>query len=94
MRTSLEIDTRSGRSSTVRTPENMERACVAIKNIHRFTVQELEEDLGIPKSIVYKILTILAVPRLLTQLQKGYRIEVAEDNLELTRKNFSKDRND
>lgn len=93
----MESEPRSGRPATARTPENVERVRIAINKNRRLTVRELEEDHGIPKTIVSEILTqdlgmsrVAAkfVPRLLTQLQKNYRVEVAQDNLETIRNNL------
>ena len=54
---SVESDRRSGRPSTSRTPENVESIRAAINENRRLTVQELEEHLGIPRTIVSQILT-------------------------------------
>ena len=48
---SVESDPRSGRPSTSRTPENVERVRAAINKNRRLTVRELEEALGIPRTI-------------------------------------------
>ena len=78
---SVESDPRSGRPSTSRTPENIERVQAAVKKNQRLTVRELAEDLGIPRTIVSEILTedlcikrvgTKFVPRLLTQEQKEW----------------------
>jgi len=55
-RESVESNQRSGRRSTSRTPENVERVRAAINKNRRLTVRELE-DLGIPRTIVSQILT-------------------------------------
>jgi len=90
-RESFESDPRSGRPSSSRTPENVERVRAAINKNRRLTVRELEEDLGIPKTSVSEILTedlgmkrVAAkfIPRLLSQEQKEFRAEVAEDLLQ------------
>lgn len=76
---SVESDPRSGRPSTSRTPENIERVQVAIKRNQRLTVRELAEDLAIPRTIVSEILTddlclkrvgSKFVPRTVSQEQK------------------------
>ena len=54
---SVESDRRSGRPSTSRTPENVESVRAAINKHRRLTVRELEEDLGIARTIVSQILT-------------------------------------
>jgi len=56
-RESLESDRRSGRPSTSRTPQNVGSVRAAINENRRLTVRELEEDLGIPRTIVSQILT-------------------------------------
>jgi transposase len=56
-RESVESDQRSGRPSTSRTPENVESVRAAINEDRRMTVRELEEDLGIPRTVVSRILT-------------------------------------
>jgi len=88
---SVESDRRFGRPSTSRTPENVESVPAAINENRRLTVRESEEDVGIPWTIVSKILTedlgkkrVAAkfVPRLLSREQKEFRAAVAEDLLE------------
>jgi len=54
---SFESDQRSGRPSTSRIPEYVERVRAAINENRRLTVRELEEDLGIPRTTVSQILT-------------------------------------
>jgi len=54
-RESVESDWRSGRPSTNRTPENVESVRAAINENWRLTVRELEEDLGIPQTVVSQI---------------------------------------
>jgi len=88
---SVESDRRSGRPSTSRTPENVESIRAAINENRRLTVQELEENLGIPRTIVSQILTedlgrkrVAAKfdPWLLSREQKEFRAAVAQDLLE------------
>lgn len=55
-RESVESDPRSGRPSTGRTPENVERVRAAINENRRLTVRGLSEDLGISRTIVSEIL--------------------------------------
>ena len=55
-RTSVYSDSRSGRPSTTKTVDNIERVQLAIKVDRRLTVRELENDLGIPKTTVWEIL--------------------------------------
>lgn len=56
-RTSVDSDPRSGRPSTTTTPDNVERVRVAIEQDRCLTVRELEDDLGLPKSTIWRILT-------------------------------------
>ena len=56
-RESVESDRRSGRPSTSRTPEYVESVRAAFNENRRMTVRELEEDLGIARTIVSQILT-------------------------------------
>ena len=54
--TSVDSDSRSGRPSTTKTLDNIERVRVAIEGDRRLTVRELENDLGIPKITVWEFL--------------------------------------
>ena len=91
-RTSVDSDSRSGRPSTTKTLDNIERVRLAIEEDRRMTVMELEEDLEIPKTIISEILTsnlqmtrVCAkfIPKLLGAEQKKLRLEIAQDNLEM-----------
>ena len=63
-RTSLDSDFRSGRPSTTKTLDNIERVRLAIQGDRRLTVRELENDLEIPKTTVWEILNkILGMTR-------------------------------
>ena len=93
---SVESDQRSGRPSTSKTPENVESIRAAINKNRRLTVRELEEDLGIPQTIVSQILTedlgkkcVVAkfVSRLLSREQKEFRPAVAQDLLDTANNN-------
>ena len=55
-RTSVDSDSRSGRPSTTKTLDNIERVRLAIEGDRRLTVRELENDIGIPKTTVWEIL--------------------------------------
>lgn len=88
----MESDERSGRPSTARNAENVERVRAAINENRRLTIRELEEDLGIQKSSICTILhedlkmnrvSAKFVPRLLTEDQKNCRLEITQDNLHL-----------
>jgi hypothetical protein len=87
----VESNRRSGRPSTVRTPENVESVRAAINKNRRLAVRELEEDLGIPQTIVSQILiedldkkcvAAKFVLRLLYREQKEFHAAVAQDLLE------------
>ena len=54
--TSVDSDSRFGRTSTTKKLDNIERVRLAIEGDRRLTVRELENDLGIPKTTVWKIL--------------------------------------
>ena len=63
-RTSVDSDSRSGRPSTTKRLDNIERVRLAIESDRRLTVRELENDLGIPKTTVREILNkILGMTR-------------------------------
>jgi hypothetical protein len=92
-RESTESDPCSGRPSTSRKPKNAEHLLAANNKNRRLTVRELEEDLGIPRTIVSEILMeelgmkrVVAkfVPRLLSQEQMELRAKVAQDLIETT----------
>ena len=55
-RTSVDSDSRSGRPSTKKKLNNIERVRLAIEGDRRLTIRELENDLGIPKTTVWEIL--------------------------------------
>ena len=55
-RTSVDSDSRSGRSSTTKKLDNIEQVRIAIEGGRRLTFRELENDLGIPKTTVWEIL--------------------------------------
>ena len=93
-RTSVDSSPRSVRPSLTTTPENIERVRLAIEGDRQLTVRELENDLGIPKTIVSEILNKILgmtrvcakfIPKLLTTEQKDLRSEIAQDNLEMVR---------
>ena len=63
-RTSVDGDSRSGRPSATKTLDNIERVRLAIEADRRFTLRELENDLGIPKTTIWEILNrILGMTR-------------------------------
>ena len=55
-RTSVDSYSHSGRPSTTKALDNIERVRLAIEDDRRSTVRELENDLGIPKTTVWEIL--------------------------------------
>ena len=66
-RTSVNSDSRSGRPSTTKTLDNIERVRLAIGSDRRLIVREVENDLGIPKTTVWEILNkILGMTRVCT----------------------------
>ena len=63
-RTSVDSDSRSGRPSTTKALDNIERVRLAMDGDRRLTVRELENDLRIPKTTVWEILNkILGMTR-------------------------------
>ena len=63
-RTSVDRDSRSGRPSTTKALDNIERVRLVIEGDCRLTVRELENDLEIPKTTVWEILNnILGMTR-------------------------------
>ncbi|KAG5307146.1 SETMR methyltransferase, partial [Acromyrmex insinuator] len=74
-RTSVDSDSRSGRPTTGKTSDNVERVRVAIEQVRRLTVRELEDDLAISKSTVYRILSEdLGMTRVCMYITKIYLI--------------------
>ena len=60
----VDSDSCSGRPSTTKKLDNIERVRLAIEGDRRLTVRELQNDLGIPKTTVRKILNkILGMTR-------------------------------
>ncbi|GFX85027.1 protein GVQW3 [Trichonephila clavipes] len=91
-RTSVDSDPHSGRPLTGTSSHNVERVRVTIEQDRRLTVRELEDEIRIPKSIVWRILTenlgmtrvsAKFIPKLLSDQQKNLRLEIAQDNLEM-----------
>lgn len=85
---SLEDQSRSGRPSTSRTDENIEKIRQKINEDRRLTIDQVSEETGVSWSSCQRILTedlhmrrISAkfVPRLLTQEQKTTRLNVCRD---------------
>ncbi|XP_033213789.1 protein GVQW3-like [Belonocnema kinseyi] len=56
-RTSVDSDPRSDRHSTGTSSDNVECVCVAVEQDRRLTVRQLEDELKIPKSTVWRIST-------------------------------------
>ena len=87
----VEDTARSGRPSTSRTEENVDRVRQMIRNDRRLTVRIIADSLSINRDCVWKILTedlgmrkICAkmVPKLLNDDQKERRVQVCEDIIE------------
>lgn len=51
------VTPRPGRPSTITTLDNIERVRLTAEADHRLTVTEIKSDFGIPKTIIWKILT-------------------------------------
>ena len=82
---------RSGRPSTSRNDENVERVRQMVRSDRRLTVRMIANDLDVNRDCVWKIITeelgmrkICAkmVPRMLTEDQKEKRMQVCQDILE------------
>ncbi|CAK9827830.1 Protein GVQW3, partial [Anthophora retusa] len=97
----VESDPCSGRPSSTKTPENVERIRTVINENRRLTVREIGNDLGIPKTIVSEILSkdlgmsrlnSKFVPHRLTDDQKLNRIGHCRDIIRETQRdeNFLK----
>ena len=87
----VEDDYRSGRPSTSRTDENVERVRQKVRSDGRLTVRMIADELGMNSERVWRIITeelgmrrICAkmVPRLLNEGQKERRVKVCQDILE------------
>ena len=87
-REKVEDDHRSGRPSTSRTDENVERVRQKVRSDRRLTVRMRADELGINNERVWRIITedlgmrkICAkmVPRLLSEGQKERRVQVCRD---------------
>ena len=97
----VEDDHRSGRSSTSRTDENVERVRQKVRSDRRITVRIIADELGMNSERVWRIITenlgmrkICAkmIPRLLNKGQKERLVQVCQDVLEQleTEPNFLK----
>ncbi|UYV66746.1 hypothetical protein LAZ67_4002753 [Cordylochernes scorpioides] len=93
-RISIEDDPRQGRPTFQRTDENVQRMTDLIKENPRTTLLELEQDTGISKTTIGRIVTedlrlkktpAKFIPRFLTNEQKLCRLATCEDMLEMTR---------
>ncbi|UYV77869.1 hypothetical protein LAZ67_15002625 [Cordylochernes scorpioides] len=93
-RISIKDDPRQGRPTFQRTDENVQKITDLIKENPRTTLLELEQDTGISKTTIGRIVTedlrlkkTLAkfIPRFLTNEQKLCRLATCEDMLEMTR---------
>ena len=90
-REQVEDDHMSGRPSTSRTDENVERLRQKVWSDHCLTVRMIADELGMNSERVWRIITedlgmrkICAkmVPRLLNEGQKEQRVQVCQDILE------------
>ena len=86
-REDVEDDPRSGRPSTSKTKENVERVWKKVRSDRRFTVRMIANELSMNSERVWTIITeelgmrkICAkmVPRLLADEQKEWRVEVCQ----------------
>ncbi|UYV65929.1 hypothetical protein LAZ67_3005905 [Cordylochernes scorpioides] len=95
-RISIEDDPRQGRPKFQRTDENVQKITDLIKENPRTTLLELEQDTGISKTTIGRIVTedlklkktpAKFIPRFLTNEQKLCRLATCEDMMEMTRTN-------
>ncbi|UYV73501.1 TIGD4 [Cordylochernes scorpioides] len=93
-RISVEDDPRQGRPKFQRTDENVQKITDLIKENPRTTLLELEQDTGISKTTIGRIVTedlklkktpAKFIPRFLTNEQKLCRLATCEDMMEMTR---------
>ncbi|UYV74112.1 hypothetical protein LAZ67_11002145 [Cordylochernes scorpioides] len=93
-RISIEYDPRQGRPKFQRTDENVQKITDLIKENPRTTLLELEQDTGISKTTIGRIVTedlklkktpAKFIPRFLTNEQKLCRLATCEDMMEMTR---------
>ncbi|UYV70310.1 hypothetical protein LAZ67_7002485 [Cordylochernes scorpioides] len=93
-RISIEDDPRQGRPKFQRTDENVQKITDLIKENPRTTLLELEQDTGISKTTIGRIVTedlrlkktpAKFIPRFLTNEQKLCQLATCEDMLEMTR---------
>ncbi|UYV82643.1 hypothetical protein LAZ67_22000319 [Cordylochernes scorpioides] len=93
-RISIEDNPRQGRPKFQRTDENVQKITDLIKENPRTTLLELEQDTGISKTTIGKIVTedlklkktpAKFIPRFLTNEQKLCRLSTCEDMMEMTR---------
>ncbi|UYV76804.1 hypothetical protein LAZ67_14002066 [Cordylochernes scorpioides] len=93
-RISIEDDPRQGRPKFQRNDENVQKITDLIKENPRTTLLELEQDTGISKTTIGRIVTedlklkktpAKFIPRFLTNEQKLCRLATCEDMMEMTR---------
>ncbi|UYV78440.1 RPN2 [Cordylochernes scorpioides] len=93
-RISIEDDPRQGRPKFQRTDENVQKITDLMKENPRTTLLELEQDTGISKTTIGRIVTedlklkktpAKFIPRFLTNEQKLCRLATCEDMMEMTR---------
>ena len=87
----MEDDHRSGRPSTSKTDENLDRVRQKVQSDHHFPVRMIADELGMNSERVWRIITedlemrkicATMVPRLLNEGQKEGRVQVCQDILE------------
>ena len=87
----MEDDHASGRPSTSRTDENVERVTQKVQSNRHLTVRMITDELGMNSERVWRIITedlgmrktcAKMVPRLLNQGKKERRVQVCQDILE------------
>ena len=90
-REKVEDDPWSGRPSTSRTADNIERVKQMVRADHRLTVRMIAVELSINKDTVWSIITenlemrkvcTKVVPKLLSEDQKEQRVTVCQDIIE------------
>ena len=88
-REEVEDDHRSGRPSTCRTDENVERVRQKVRSDRRLTVRMIADELGmksewriITKDLGMRKICEKMVPRLLNEGQKERHVQVCQDILE------------
>ena len=96
-RVSMESEECSGRPSTSRNEEVIEKVCQIVMYDRRLIFREIVEEVGISRGSVYSILTedwcmqrvsAKFISKLLTEQQKEPRVEIAQDMLDCANNNL------